>query len=400
MAESYNLLFPKSVDWDRFLSIRPDVPFSEKVVEFLNTLSGELMKDRRSRLYPDAITFAYFCRKANLLRLKKEYVKESELKLGRGILFHIAPSNVPINFGYSLVAGLLAGNANIVRVSTKHFEQVDLIIWHLHKLIETGKYDEVANRIVLVRYDRTSDANAFFSNMANVRVIWGGDTTIKAIRQNQLPARSFDVCFADRYSIAAINPKAVMEADDVEIRNLAEAFYNDTYLFDQNACSAPHTIFWLKDECLKEAKNRFWNAVHEFVSARYTLQPVMSVDKLTAFYRQSAYMDVRSEKMPDNVVVRAELGELCRNIEDFRCACGYFSEKTISSLDEIASVINVKYQTLAYYGLDRKELESFVLRNHLQGLDRIVPMGETTAFSLTWDGYNLINTFTREVSVL
>lgn len=400
MAESYNLLFPKSVDWDRFLSIRPDVPFSEKVVEFLNTLSGELMKDRRSRLYPDAITFAYFCRKANLLRLKKEYVKESELKLGRGILFHIAPSNVPINFGYSLVAGLLAGNANIVRVSTKHFEQVDLIIWHLHKLIETGKYDEVANRIVLVRYDRTSDANAFFSNMANVCVIWGGDTTIKAIRQNQLPARSFDVCFADRYSIAAINPKAVMEADDVEIRNLAEAFYNDTYLFDQNACSAPHTIFWLKDECLKEAKNRFWNAVHEFVSARYTLQPVMSVDKLTAFYRQSAYMDVRSEKMPDNVVVRAELGELCRNIEDFRCACGYFSEKTISSLDEIASVINVKYQTLAYYGLDRKELESFVLRNHLQGLDRIVPMGETTAFSLTWDGYNLINTFTREVSVL
>lgn len=400
MTDNYNLLFPKSVDWDRFLSFCPDVPFSDKVIEFLNTLSGELMKDRRSRLYPDAITFAYFCRKANLLRLKKEYVKDSELKLGRGILFHIAPSNVPINFGYSLVAGLLAGNANIVRVSTKHFDQVDLIIGHLYKLIESGKYDEVANRIVLVRYDRTSDANALFSNMANARVIWGGDTTIKAIRQNQLPARSFDVCFADRYSIAAVNPKAIVEASDVEMRNLAEAFYNDTYLFDQNACSAPHTIFWLDDECLKEAKNRFWNAVHELVSSRYTLQPVMSVDKLTAFYRQSAYMDVRSEKMPDNFVVRAKLEELYNNIEDFRCACGYFSERTISSLDEIASVINLKYQTLAYYGLDRNELKSFVLRNHLKGIDRIVPIGETTAFSLTWDGYNLIDTFTREVSVL
>lgn len=400
MTDNYNLLFPKSVDWDRFLSFCPDVPFSDKVIEFLNTLSGELMKDRRSRLYPDAITFAYFCRKANLLRLKKEYVKDSELKLGRGILFHIAPSNVPINFGYSLVAGLLAGNANIVRVSTKHFDQVDLIIGHLYKLIESGKYDEVANRIVLVRYDRTSDANALFSNMANARVIWGGDTTIKAIRQNQLPARSFDVCFADRYSIAAVNPKAIVEASDVEMRNLAEAFYNDTYLFDQNACSAPHTIFWLDDECLKEAKNRFWNAVHELVSSRYTLQPVMSVDKLTAFYRQSAYMDVRSEKMPDNFVVRAKLEELYNNIEDFRCACGYFSERTISSLDEIASIINLKYQTLAYYGLDRNELKSFVLRNHLKGIDRIVPIGETTAFSLTWDGYNLIDTFTREVSVL
>lgn len=400
MTDNYNLLFPKYVDWDRVVTFRPDVPFSDEVIEFLNTLSSALMKDRRSRLYPDVITFAYFCRKANLLKLKKEYLRDDELKLGRGILFHIAPSNVPINFGYSLVAGLLAGNTNIVRVSSKHFAQVDLIIEHLHELLGDGKYDEVANRIILVRYDRSSDASECFSQMANVRVIWGGDTTIQTIRQNKLPARSFDVCFADRYSIAAINPKTVMEASDADMKNLAEAFYNDTYLFDQNACSAPHTIFWLNDACIKEAKNKFWNAVHKCVSDKYTLQPVMSVDKLTAFYRQSVFMDMKSEKMPDNVVVRAELKELSHNIEDFRCACGYFSEKDINSLDEIASMINVKYQTLAYYGINRNELKSFVLQNHLNGIERIVPMGETTAFSLTWDGYNLINTFTREVSIL
>lgn len=174
--------------------------------------------------------------------MKGEYVHE-ELRLGRGVLFHIAPSNVPINFGYSLVAGLLSGNINIVRVSSKQFPQVDLIIKHLHEILKSELYDEVASRIVLVRYDRTSDANAYFSSIANVRVIWGGDTTIATIRQSALPARSFDVCFADRYSIAAINPTAIISATDVEMKRLAEAFYNDTYLFDQNACSAPHTIF-------------------------------------------------------------------------------------------------------------------------------------------------------------
>lgn len=400
MTENYTLLYPAQVEWEKFAEQKPDVPFADNVIEFLNALSGALLKDRESRLYPDAITFAFFCRKANLQKLREEYVSDGVLRMGHGLLFHIAPSNVPINFGYSLVAGLLAGNTNVVRVSSKQFAQVDLIIKHLHALLNSGDNDEVANRIALVRYDRTSDANAMFSAMCNVRVIWGGDATIATLRQNAIPPRAFDVCFADRYSIAALNPEAVIAASDAEIKKLAEAFYNDTYLFDQNACSAPHTIFWLRSSVLKEAQERFWNAVHEHTAAKYQLQAVMSVDKLTAFYRQAACMDVRKEEMPDNVVVRTELKELPKNIEDFRCACGYFSEFIIDSLDKIAPIVSIKYQSLGYYGFSKDELRDFVIRNRFQGLDRIVPIGETTAFALTWDGYNLIDTFTRRPSIL
>lgn len=399
-SSNYTLLYPRQIEWESYVQQKPDVPFADNVIEFLNALSCALLKDRMSRLYPDAITFAFFCRKANLMALKEKYTSADALRMGRGILFHIAPSNVPINFGYSLVAGLLAGNSNIVRVSSKQFPQVDLIIKHLHELMEGGQHDEVAKRIALVCYDRTSDASAFFSSICNVRVIWGGDATIQTIRQNVIPARSFDVCFADRYSIAAIQPDAIMVASDAEMKKVAEAFYNDTYLFDQNACSAPHTIFWLRTASLEAAKNRFWSAVHEHVAQKYELQAVMSVDKLTAFYRQAACMDVRKQEMPDNVVVRSELAELPKNIEDFRCACGYFSEYTVDSLDEIAPIVTIKYQSLGYYGFTREELVDFVVRNRFQGLDRVVPIGETTAFSLTWDGYNLIEMFSRIPSVL
>ena len=126
----------------------------------------------------------------------------------------------------------------------------------------------------------------------------------------------------------------------------------------------------------------------------------MSVDKLTAFYRQAVCMDIKAEEMPDNVVVRADLKEVPMNIENFRCACGYFSEKTISSLDEISPLITIKYQTLGYYGFEREEMVQFVRKSRFLGLDRIVPIGETTAFALTWDGYNLIDTFTRIPSVI
>lgn len=400
LSSNFTLLYPKRIDWGNFIAYRPDVPFSDEVIEFLNILSGALLKDIESRLYPDVITFAFFCRKANLQKLKGEYFYSNNLRIGRGILFHIAPSNVPINFGYSLVAGLLAGNANVVRVSSKLFPQVDLIVKHLHQLMGSGLHSEVASRIALIRYDRTSDVTAYFSSIANVRVIWGGDATIATIRQNAIPPRAFDVCFADRYSIAAISPTAIMQSTDEEIKKLAVNFYNDTYLFDQNACSAPHLIFWLNNESLRLAKERFWSAVYEYTDKKYQLQAVMSVDKLVAFYRQAVCMDIRSEEMPNNIVVRSELQQLPKNIDDFRCASGYFSEYTINSIDEIAPIVTAKYQTLAYYGFDKVELTDFVRRNRLHGLDRVVPVGETTAFALTWDGYNLIDTFTRIVSVL
>ncbi len=394
------LLYPKQVEWSRFEQSVPQVPFCDEVIEYLNALSVALMKDRRSRLYPDVVTFAFFCRKANLMRMRETY-KTNDLRLGRGLVFHIAPSNVPVNFAYSLVAGMLAGNMNVVRASSKSFPQVDIIVDAMLSLFDSGQHGETASNFAVVRYARESEWNQYLSGIASVRVVWGGDHTIETLRQFPLPPRSFDVCFADRYSIAVINPTAVLSASKDELGKLAQNFYNDTYLFDQNACSAPHTIFWLKNtELLNEAKQRFWQAVHDLVAKKYNFQNVMAVDKLTAFYRQAVNMKCHAVAMEDNLVVRTQLEELPANIDEFRCAGGYFSEYDIDEIDEIAPVVSGKYQTLAYYGIETETLRDFVLRNHLLGLDRIVPIGETTAFSLTWDGYNLVETLSRIADII
>ncbi len=396
-AESYQLLYPTQVDWEEFTALRPDTPFSDATIEYLNALSTSLMKDKACRMYPDVMTFAFFCRKGNLLKLKEEYVKGDDLRLGRGVLFHIAPSNVPVNFGYSMVAGLLAGNCNIVRVSSKAFPQVELIVNHMQGLAD---FNEASRRNVVVRYDRTSEATAAFSSLCQVRVIWGGDRTIAAVRQCALPPRSFDVCFADRYSVAYIHPQAVLDCSEEEMEQLARNFYNDTYLFDQNACSAPHLILWKKADGLDTAKHRFWKAVHDYAEQKYPYQDVMSVDKLTAFYKQAVAMACERVETEDNIVVRVRLRELPQNIDAFRCACGYFSEYDIDTLEEILPIVSVKYQTMAYFGFDPAELRAFVVQHRPVGLDRIVPFGETTAFALKWDGYNLIETFSRIPSVL
>lgn len=391
------ILYPDGIDWDAFARQKACGLFADSVIEYLDALSGSILKDRECRLYPDVVSFAFFCRKANLKRLQAAFA-DGRKRLGRGLVFHIAPGNVPVNFGYTLVAGLLTGNVNVVRVSSKQFPQVDIIVRHIRELAEASPRPEAAGRLALVRYDHASQASAFFSSVADVRVIWGGDAAISAIRKSPLPPRAFDVCFSDRYSFALLNPEDVASAADGDIARLSENFYNDTYLFDQNACGSPHLVIWKNHKRLPEAQTRFWRAFHALVKERYSLQPVLAVDKLTAFCRQAVGMPVSRVEMPDNYVVRVKLHRLPENIDTFRCAGGYFSEYAADSLDEIVPIINRRYQTLAYYGFKGEELAEAVVRNRLAGIDRIVPVGQTTAFSLVWDGYNLAEALSRRIS--
>lgn len=390
------ILYPKKIDWDAFFAKKATTPFDIFCTEMLEALSSSLLKDPQARQYPDVITFAFFCRKANIKKIQEQYERE-EHRIGRGCLFHIAPSNVPINFAFSLVAGLLSGNNNIVRVSSKNFPQVEIIARHIQDLSSSHAS---TSRIVLVQYDRDNrEATDFFSSHSDVRVIWGGDATITSIRRSPIPSRSFDVTFADRYSFATINADAVSED---AVGKLVEGFYNDTYLFDQNACSAPHLIVWTGDrKRIEQVRERFWNSLHELVAKKYEFQSVMAVDKLTAMYRQAAAMEIREERTKDNFIKRVMLSSLNDKIDEYRCACGYFSEYiSEEDLNEVVPIVNNKYQTMSYYGYEEDRLKSFVQENKMKGIDRIVPIGHTTDFSLIWDGYDLIRTLSRKIQIL
>ena len=45
-------------------------------------------------------------------------------------------------------------------------------------------------------------------------MIWGGDDTIKSIRNLQTKPRCVDVCFSDRYSVCVLDGKKILEAAD------------------------------------------------------------------------------------------------------------------------------------------------------------------------------------------
>ena len=373
-------------------ALKPLRPFDDQVIAFLNDLSGMLRKERE---YPDAATFGFWCRKAALLQEKAKY-DDLEERLGRGTVFHSTPSNVPVNFAFSFAAGLLAGNANIVRLPGKDFPQVGIICGAIKELL-AGEHKALAPYIVFVKFPPDRELADAFSAVCSVRVIWGGDRTVAELRQSPIGPRTTEITFADRHSIAVINADAYLAEERKDA--VIQAFWNDTYYSDQNACTSPRIVFWTGEK-KAAAKADFWARVHDMAKEKYTLAPVQAVGKLDAFYTAAANCPVKLEKSEDMLVTRLRTEAAGPELMDYKYNSGFFFEQEIEGLGEIAGVCGLRCQTLTYFGVGKEELRAFLEEARPAGVDRIVPMGKSMDFSLIWDGYDLIRSMSRRVTVL
>ena len=371
-------------------------PFEPSVIDCLGEISAAILTSPVGRQFPDLTAFAFYIRKASLHKLQGQLNLEGG-RLGRGLCFHIAPANIPVNFAFSWVFSLLAGNANIVRLPSKEFPQVDALLGIVNKIIE--KYPEIQARNGFVRYPRTdNETTAAYCQMADCRMIWGGDRTIASIKALPTKPRCVDIAFADRYSVAMINGEAVLAADETRFMRLIEGFYNDTYLMDQNACSSPQVILWENDS--PAARTRFWTTIETLAQKKYKLQDAVAVDKYTLLCEESVKNPaVQRFTRAGNLLYRAELSALPDDLVVHRGKGGFFFEYSLRDRDEFFSVVTEKFQTVTQFGVDAEELRRQVVEQGLRGIDRIVPIGQAMNIGVIWDGYDLIRTLSRIVNV-
>ena len=400
-TKTYNFtnLTTANLDIEKLKKLNSLEVFSSITCSWLSDLSRFLLKDPKTKKYPDVATFAFFCRKANLSKLKANHYNPNQIRIGKGIAFHIAPSNVPVNFAYTLISGLLAGNINIVKIPSKYFEQIDIILDAINKTLENPEFDEVKKRIFVIKYDTNSETTSIISKICDLRIIWGGNETVSNIKNIKSNPKSLDISFPDRYSICLIDAKEYLELNDKN--RLSESFYNDTYLFDQNACTAPHSIFWVgSDQHIEKSKTIFWDLLEKTINEKqYNLNDISTIDKLVTFYSQSMEEVSVSKINKSNLIWRVNNKELSLKVDDFRCASGYFNEFKIKHIDDLENIIKRNYQTLSYFGINKKEFMSFINKSRPLGIDRIVPIGKTLDFSLNWDGYDLINQMSRIIEI-
>lgn len=372
--------------------------FDPIILEFLDYLSKKLLT-KKYKDFSDIATFAFFIRKANLSRIKKGYGISLNNLIGRGLSFHIAPSNVPINFAYSLITGLCSGNNCIVRLSSKDFIQNKIVTEEINDLLKLKKFKNLNDKISIVQYEKDKEINKYFSIITDVRIIWGGDDTINELRKFPIKPKATEVCFPDRYSICIINSNEYLKKK-TSFKKIAQNFFNDTYFFDQNACSSPRLIFWYgNDKDTKKSKKVFWNHLESFlVEKKYDISPFISSSKLLSKCMASIDLDnIRLLKSSSNLIERIQIDSLHKGLEKYNVPGGLFFEFISEEISDLKSFVDEKLQTITTIGMDKSLIKNFVIDHGLKGIDRIVENGRAAEFSFNWDGYDLIFQLTRKL---
>jgi len=376
-------------------------PFRDLEIDFLDYLSKELMNNEKSKKFSDIISFAFWCRKKNLENLREKLLN-SELRMGLGSIFHVTPSNVPLNFAYSFVFGFLTGNSNLIKLPSQNFPQTTIVCNAIKKIFKKKKFRLISRKNLFFKYDsKNKNFTQELSLKCDGRVVWGGDKTVEILKTLKTKPRTKDIFFSDRYSFCIMKSKTINRCTIHSLEKIAEKFYNDTYFMDQNACSSPHLIIWYgstKDN--KLAKEKFWKQLFEIVKKKYLLEPANIVEKYTKACEDFIkYNFVSNFKNYSNLIYVIKINKLNSNIHELNNKFGYFYEFDCNNLNKIKKSITSKFQTLTYFGLTKSELTNFVITNNLKGIDRMVPIGSSHNIGFIWDGYNIEKQLTRAIEI-
>ncbi|MFE3447613.1 acyl-CoA reductase [Nonomuraea sp. NPDC059194] len=384
------------------LTAAPDgVPLAvgdERMRAFLTAFGARLLSPAIARRHPELGSLGFFLRRVELARAL-DLLHGEHLRVPRGLVFHVPPANVDTVFVYSWALSALMGNRNVVRLSPRAGAVARTIVETLARALRDAD-PVVARSQRIVSYDRSDEATAAFSAACDLRVVWGGDAAVTAIRRHPLAPHARDLTFPDRSSFAVIRAVAWLGSTEAVRAAAAEGFANDSYWFDQAACSSPRTVFWVGSVGdADRAHADFTLRLAEAVAARgWSVDAAMAVEKRVATYGMAADGAGESIAFHGNAVTDVRLTSPSAMPRRW-LGTGTFAHTRLADLGELVPLVERKDQTMTHFGFAKDELEELARALAGRGVDRMVPFGSALTFHRVWDGVDLPSEFTRMVTV-
>ena len=147
-------------------------------------------------------------------------------------------------------------------------------------------------------------------------------------------------------------------------------------------------------------QNYFWSELNKVVEKKFLFDEIHVVDKYTNLIENVINQkNFRNLKTFKNNLYIIDPSNDVKKIENFRGVSGTFFQKNINQINDLKNFINKKCQTVSYFGFTKKQLELFILNNNLLGIDRLVPIGKALGIDIIWDGYEVLKSLSRSVSL-
>lgn len=379
---------------------RGQTAFSEAGRQVCATLSRGLLGHPAARSHPQLMALGYWLRPAAINRLEEHFragERPGQLRVPRGLVFHLPPANVDTLFVYAWLLSLLVGNGNLIRLSTPASPAGEVLLEQIERAF-AGSSLRASNMIV--SYERDDRVTAALSAQVDLRCVWGGDAKIAHVRSLPLPPHAAEIGFPDRFSMCAIRSQAFLDLDEGARRELLEKFFNDVFWFDQMGCASPRLVVWVGAPALGEAAaSAFFGVLREVVRSKgYRVELGTALEKTTSAYR--AILDLPVERY---TVYGNELSVLTlERLADVRAGAfgaGTLTQVAVDDLSSLRDFVRRKDQTLTQFGFSTAELRQLVRDLNGRGIDRIVPIGRALEFHHVWDGVDLMDQYTRLVQL-
>ncbi|MFA5264715.1 MAG: acyl-CoA reductase [Opitutaceae bacterium] len=374
-------------------------PFAQERIEALERISKAILTDKGIGRDPAAVALAFWLRTAHSMAIRDDFIRRQgfdEVMVPTGLVFHIAPSNVDTLFVYSWALSYLSGNANVVRLSSKESNLVTALLGIFDADMKARPESWIGNYFVSYGHDDT--ATAYFSEICDHRIIWGGDETVAKIRAIALNPHASERAFASKLSIAVIKTESLAAAGVEGVESIAKALASDIVPFDQKACSSPHLVYWLGADAKlsRQLAAKTGQALAERLAKSDGVEDAgMALHRVESAFRLAG--DGKLESAHFLLGICLAEASPATQIKELEVGGHFITQRLVSSIDMIASDLGRSSQTITYYGLQQAELLELAWKAGIFGADRLVPLGHALDFDTIWDGFDLLGDFTRKI---
>ena len=300
----------------------------------------------------------------------------------RGVAVHWIAGNVDILGIFSVVQAIITKNVSIIKAPSKY--QLLLKLIQSIQDIKTEKIlgSELIKCIEIVYVDHDDHKNQqLLSKNADIRIAWGGEEAVNSI--TTLPKSPFaeDIIYGPKYSYAIIDEESII----LNSEKIAQRVAMDVSMFDQYACSSPHTIFVESNN--KEIINNFAKKIAKSLE---DINKILMPKKEITPEKSLEIIDVRTEYGIKGNVISSKGTEwtvICSNEKEL--AKPTFSRVIqVRKLDKellLKENSSRKIQTIAVVMEQEKRFEIIDELTLLAG-DRCPNVGNMSLFDSPWDG--------------